>query len=134
MRPFRLGGLDFDRLESLISERTKLPVVNFPHNPTGSLPTGEQFEQLIELCRRHGIYLFCDEMYRGLEPDKSLRLPSAVDRYEHAITLSGLSKTYGLPGLRSGWLVVRDQQLREELINWKHIRRLARRLRASLWR
>src|SRR5690606_1201330 len=52
--------------------------------------------------------------------DPADRLPSAADRYERAVVLSGLSKTYGLPGLRTGWLVVRDPALRAELINWKH--------------
>jgi aspartate/methionine/tyrosine aminotransferase len=58
-------------------------------------------------------------MYRGLEPQVSATLPSVADRYERGLVLSGLSKVYGLPGLRSGWLVVHDDDLRAELINWK---------------
>ena len=72
------------------------------------------------MVRRHGAWLLCDEMYRGLERDPAARLPSAADRYEQAIILSGLSKTYGLPGLRAGWLVVRDPATRAAIINWKH--------------
>lgn len=110
--------LDFSALEQLINDRTKLIVVNFPHNPTGFLPDPEQFECLISMAKEYGIWVFCDEMYRGLEFDQAL--PSASDQYERTISLSGLSKAYGLPGLRSGWLVIRDERVREKLINWKH--------------
>ncbi|MDX1664288.1 MAG: aminotransferase class I/II-fold pyridoxal phosphate-dependent enzyme [Candidatus Promineifilaceae bacterium] len=113
-------ALDLDALERLLTPQTRLLVVNFPHNPTGYLPDRERFETLVEMARRQDIWLFSDEMYRGLEYDEHDRLPSAADRYERAITLAGLSKVHGLPGLRAGWLVVHDDALRERLINWKH--------------
>ncbi len=59
-------------------------------------------------------------MYRGLEPASHLTLPSAVTLYERAIILSGLSQVHGLPGLRHGWLIVREAPVRAQLINWKH--------------
>ena len=116
------GGwaLDLDELERLITTDTRLVIVNFPHNPTGYLPDAAEFDALLDIVRRHGAWLLCDEMYRGLERNPADRLPSAADRYERAVTLSGLSKTYGLPGLRTGWLVVHDPALRAALINWKH--------------
>jgi aspartate/methionine/tyrosine aminotransferase len=116
------GGwrLDLEGLQALLTPETRLLIVNFPHNPTGYLPTVTQFEEIIALARRHDLRLFCDEMYRGLEMGGSQRLPSAVDRYERAIVLSGLSKVHGLPGLRAGWLVLRDAAMRDRLINWKH--------------
>ena len=110
--------LDFETLESMIRPEMKVIIVNFPHNPTGFLPTKTEFERLIEIAKRHDLWLFCDEIYRGLEFDQTI--PSAADSYEKSITLSGLSKTHGLPGLRAGWLVVRDPVVRNELINWKH--------------
>ncbi|MBP6016459.1 MAG: aminotransferase class I/II-fold pyridoxal phosphate-dependent enzyme [Candidatus Promineofilum sp.] len=113
-------ALDLDELDRLITAETRLVVVNFPHNPTGYLPDATEFEALIDIVRPRGSWLLCDEMYRGLERDPAQRLPSAADRYERAVTLSGLSKTYGLPGLRTGWLVVRDAAVRAALINWKH--------------
>ena len=58
-------------------------------------------------------------MYRGLEFGAIPRLPSACEVYERSVVLSGLSKTYGLPGLRSGWLVVRDADLKKRILNWK---------------
>lgn len=57
-------------------------VVNFPHNPTGFIPTLAEFNEIVELCRQRGAYLFCDEMYRLLEFDTAHRLPAAVDAYE----------------------------------------------------
>ena len=110
--------LDFDTLESLISQQTRMIVVNFPHNPTGYVPSSSDFERLVRLSRKHNLWLFCDEIYRGLEFGPTI--PSAADVYEKAIVLNGLSKTFGLPGLRSGWLVIRDKELRAEIINWKH--------------
>jgi aspartate/methionine/tyrosine aminotransferase len=112
-------SLDLDALARLVDDRTKLIVVNFPHNPTGYLPTRDEFQALIDLCGRHGIWLFCDEMYRGLEFGDMKALPSAADLYDRAIVLAGLSKTHGLPGLRAGWLLIRDEPVRKALLNWK---------------
>lgn len=121
IRPVAGGwALDPDELEQLFRPNTRLVVVNFPHNPTGYLPTPEDYTAIIDSVRRRGVWLLCDEMYRGLERNSAERLPSAADRYEHAIVLAGLSKTHGLPGLRAGWLIVRDRDIRAALVNWKH--------------
>lgn len=119
--------LNLSQLENLVTDKTQLIVVNFPHNPTGFLPTPDEFQTLIEIARKHGVWLFCDEMYRGLEGNgyfgklstKRSPLPAAVTQYERAVSLSGLSKTHGLPGLRSGWLIVKDKNVRQQLMNWK---------------
>lgn len=111
---------DLDELQRLFTSKTKLLIVNFPHNPTGYLPSASDFEEIIALAQRHNVRLFCDEMYRGLENEGVTRLPSAADRDPQSLVLSGLSKVYGLPGLRSGWLVVEDEQLRQDLLNWKN--------------
>jgi aspartate/methionine/tyrosine aminotransferase len=100
--------LNLNRLDALLCPDTKLVVVNFPHNPTGFLPAGEQFQSLIDRVRRSGAYLFSDEMYRFLEFDAAARLPAACEVYEKAVSLGGLSKSFGLPGLRLGWLATRD--------------------------
>jgi aspartate/methionine/tyrosine aminotransferase len=112
--------LDLDELARLVTADTRLVIANFPHNPTGLLPSAAEFAALIAIVRARGAWLFYDEMYRGLERDPAQRLPSAADHYERAIVLAGLSKTHGLPGLRTGWLVVGDPIVREALINWKH--------------
>lgn len=113
-------SLDLDALDRLVTDHTRLIIVNFPHNPTGYLPSAAEFDGILDIARRRGAWLLCDEMYRGLERDPADRLPSAAERYEQAIILSGLSKTYGLPGLRTGWLIVRDPATRAAIINWKH--------------
>lgn len=112
-------ALDLEALERLISSKTKLLVVNFPHNPTGFLPTEAEFNQLIEIAKKHDLYLLCDEMYRGLEFGINPQLASGVELYEKSVVLSGLSKSHGLPGLRAGWLLTRDKSLYEKLLNWK---------------
>jgi aspartate/methionine/tyrosine aminotransferase len=115
------GGwqLDLGSLEKLVTPRTALVIVNFPHNPTGYLPSHDEWQALVQIVERSGAWLFADEMYRGLEYEPSARLASGCDLYQRAITLGGLSKTYGLPGLRTGWLVLQDTDLRERLLGWK---------------
>jgi aspartate/methionine/tyrosine aminotransferase len=106
---------NLNELERLIRNDTKLVVVNFPHNPTGYLPGRDEFLQLVEIVRRSGAYLFSDEMYRLLEFDETATLPAACEIYTKAISLSGLSKSYGLPGLRLGWLASRDRDLLQRI-------------------
>lgn len=72
---------------------TRMVVVNFPHNPTGFIPTRAEFSEIVELCRQYGAYLFCDEMYRLLEFDTAHRLPAAVDAYEK-VQLAVLAGTF----------------------------------------
>ncbi len=103
--------LDVDELRRLITPRTKLVVVNFPHNPTGYLPTRDAWQRIVPTVSERGATLFSDEMYRWLEYDDGQRLPSACEVYEKAVTLCGLSKSFGLPGLRMGWLATRDGSL-----------------------
>jgi aspartate/methionine/tyrosine aminotransferase len=116
-----LGGwrLDLGALDKLVTSHTRLVVVNFPHNPTGYLPSLDECQAVVEIVARAGVWLFSDEMYRGLEHDPAARLPSGCDLYERAITLGGLSKAYGLPGLRAGWLAMQDAPTRDRILGWK---------------
>ena len=111
--------LDLAALRRLITPRTRLLVLNFPHNPTGFLPTTAELSELARLAEAHDLWLFCDEMYHGLVLNGTPPLPSAADLTSRAVVLSGLSKTYGLPGLRAGWLVVQDAAMRANIMNWK---------------
>jgi aspartate/methionine/tyrosine aminotransferase len=111
--------MDLDHLAGLMSAETRLLVVNVPHNPTGYLPSAAEFDAILDLAARHGAWLFCDEMYRGLEYDPARRLPSASDRYPRAISLWGMSKTFGLAGLRIGWLATQDRHTVETLLRLK---------------
>ncbi len=111
--------MDLDYLADLLAADTRLLVINVPHNPTGYLPALAEFETILELAAERDIWLFCDEMYRRLEYNPADRLPSASTRYERAVSLWGMSKTFGLAGLRLGWLVVPDRELRQALLNFK---------------
>jgi aspartate/methionine/tyrosine aminotransferase len=111
--------LDLGELKRLITPRTKMLVVNFPHNPTGYLPDQNLMDELAKIVEANGLILFCDEMYAGLVHSGTALIKSAAEITNRSIVLSGLSKTYGLPGLRSGWLVVKDKEIRQDIINWK---------------
>ncbi len=99
-----------DDLARLLRDDTRLVAINFPHNPTGALPSRDQFEDAIDLVRGVDAILLSDEMYRGLEFEGGRTLPAACELYDRAISLSGLSKAYGLAGLRLGWLASRDEK------------------------
>lgn len=110
-------NLDF--LRNNIKSNTKLLVINFPHNPTGYLPTKEDFQKIIDIAREHNLYVFSDEMYRFLEFIPDHRLPSACEIYDKAITLFGMSKTFGMAGVRIGWLVTKDNELYNKMAAFK---------------
>jgi aspartate/methionine/tyrosine aminotransferase len=111
--------LDEEALYQMATPETRLLIVNFPHNPTGYIPDYDMFSRILNWAAEHNITVFCDEMYRGLELNGLDPLPSAVQINPDAVVLTGLSKTYGLPGLRSGWLIVKNKDLRENILNWK---------------
>jgi aspartate/methionine/tyrosine aminotransferase len=104
---------DLEALRALLRANTKLIYINSPHNPTGSHMQAAVFERVLALAADSDIVLLSDEVYRGLEHNRSDRLPAACERYERAITLGAVSKAYGLPGLRVGWLASRDPRLIE---------------------
>lgn len=112
--------LDLEDIRRAIRPNTKLISVNFPNNPTGAVMPGQDYDALIALCREHDLYLFNDEVYRLLELDESKRLPQAADAYEKGLSLGVMSKAYGLPGLRIGWIACQDRDLLLKLERYKH--------------
>ena len=115
LREDRGWTLDTDELAAALTARTKLIYINFPHNPTGAVLSAAEQRRVVELADSCGAYLFSDEVYRGLEFDPADRLPAAADLYPRAISLGGLSKAYGLPGVRLGWTVCRDADLNRRM-------------------
>jgi aspartate/methionine/tyrosine aminotransferase len=111
--------LDLDQLETLLTDATRLLVINFPHNPTGYLPSPHELDTMVALARKRGVYIFSDEMYRMLEYDPARRLPAMCDLYDKGISLSGLSKAFALPGLRLGWLAAQEPALIESWLGLK---------------
>lgn len=111
--------LDLDELAGAVTPRTRLLVINFPHNPTGALPGRADLEAILALAGRYGVYVFSDEMYRLLEHDPAQRLPPVCDLYERGISLAGMSKGFALPGLRIGWLASQAPGLLERWTTFK---------------
>jgi len=103
--------VDIAKLAAAITPRTKLISITCPHNPTGVLCTESELRQIVALARERGCYLLVDETYRDLSLDGVL--PLAASLGTHAISVSSLSKAYGAPGLRVGWLITRDRNLQE---------------------
>lgn len=111
---------DLVTLEGLIQPNTKIIYINTPHNPTGLLMPADVFQQVMALAASRGIIVFCDEVYRELEHDPANRLPAACEIYERAVSLGSMSKTYGLPGLRLGWLVSKDEEILDRCLEFKY--------------
>jgi len=111
--------LDLGFLKDNITRQTKAIVVNFPNTPTGYTMPKEMFNELIEIARRHDIYIFSDEVYRFLEYREEDRLPAACDVYDKALSLGVMSKSFGLPGLRIGWIAARDKTLFKKIASFK---------------
>jgi aspartate/methionine/tyrosine aminotransferase len=99
--------LDLEGLQAALRPNTRLLVINFPHNPTGFLPTLDELQAVLDFAARHDLMVFSDEMYRLLEYSEADRLPPVCDLYEKGISLSGFSKSFALAGLRLGWLATR---------------------------
>ena len=110
---------DLDDLAVLLRPGTRLVVVNFPHNPTGALLARADFAALLEGADAAGARVFSDEMYRLLEHDPGDRLPAACEVKADALSLSGMSKVYGMAGVRIGWLVTRDPETVSALAEFK---------------
>ena len=113
--PKRRDALDVDELERLITPRTRAIVVNVPHNPTGFIFERAAFERVARLADERGIVLFSDEVFRESEHVDVLRLPAACDLTPTAVSLGVTSKTYGLAGLRIGWVATRNRVVYEKL-------------------
>lgn len=93
---------DLEALDSLVTAQTKAIVICNPNNPTGARMTSAEVDAVCNIAARSGAWVVSDEIYRGAELD-SVETPSAWGRGERVIVTSGLSKAYGLPGLRIGW-------------------------------
>jgi len=112
--------LDVDAIRQAVRPNTRALVMNFPNNPTGALPDRSVLDELIALAREFGLYIFSDEVYRGLEQPGVAAWPPIVDVYEKGISIGSLSKLYAMPGARIGWLASHDEPFMETVTNLKH--------------
>lgn len=113
-------ALDIEDVKKALRPNTRLIAVNFPNNPTGAIAGQVTFKALADLCKERNIHLFSDEVYRGLERDPAKQLPQAAELFEKGISLNVMSKAYGLPGLRIGWIACRDHDLLARMEKMKH--------------
>ena len=117
--PHHSWMLQLDDLRQKLTAKTKIVAVNFPHNPTGFLPEHQFIHELSQLSDQHGFIVFVDEVYRGLEYERARRLPSYADINDRGVSLGVMSKTYGLAGLRIGWVVTQNEELLAGLAAFK---------------
>ena len=112
-------ALDLDELRHLMRSNTKAIIINTPHNPTGYLMSRTDYDAVHKFVQEKNLLLFCDEVYRESEYDPADRLPAACDLGEHAVSLGVTSKTYGLAGLRIGWIATKNKKIYDSMASLK---------------
>jgi aspartate/methionine/tyrosine aminotransferase len=119
LKPENQWNLDIEDVKKAFRFNTKLLVLNYPHNPTGAVLDKKTLEDLILLARNAGAYIFCDEVYRYLEVDETKRTPAIADAYEKGISLNVMTKSFGLAGLRIGWLATQEANFLKKVGSYK---------------
>jgi aspartate/methionine/tyrosine aminotransferase len=119
LRPESGWQLDVDDVERVISPRTRVIAINFPHNPTGAHIAPDVQRRLVEIAASANAVLFSDEVYRGLEYQTRETLPAAADLSPKAVSLGVMSKAYALAGLRIGWIATRNTDLLDRVARLK---------------
>lgn len=109
--------LDIDEIESLIRPETKMISLTYPHNPTGVMITESELKKVIDICEKNNCYLLFDETYREMSFVE--KLPLAATLSNKVISISSVSKAYGLPGIRMGWLICKDETLMNTFLGAK---------------
>lgn len=102
--------IDTDALARLVTPRTKLIALCNPNNPTGARFEAEDLDRIAAIAERHGSWIVSDEIFRGAEHD-GRETPTMWGRGDRVIVTNGLSKAYGLPGLRIGWIAAPPEQI-----------------------
>ena len=112
--------LDIEFLENNIKKNTKCLILNFPHSPTGYLPSKKNYTEIVKIAREKNIMIFSDEVYRFLELNPDDKLPAMCDVYRKGISLGVMSKSFGLAGLRIGWIATKEKALLRSLLSLKN--------------
>ncbi len=112
-------SLNLDEVEKNFKLGCRLFVINFPHNPTGATLTTDDLLKIIALCKQYDVWLLSDEVFRGLEHSLDYRLPAVVDIYNKGISVGVISKAFAIPGIRVGWLVCKNKQFLEKVLDTK---------------
>ena len=112
-------SIDLGLLHRQVTPRTKLIVVNVPHNPTGALPDVATYRAVADIAAEAGATLLSDEVYRFLEIDPLDRLPAGAEVGPHGVSVGVMSKSFALAGLRIGWLASHDTRLLDAAARFK---------------
>jgi aspartate/methionine/tyrosine aminotransferase len=112
-------ALDLEELRHLMRSNTRAIVINTPHNPTGYLMARADYEGVHKFAQENNLLLFSDEVYRESEYEPATRLPAACDFGHYAISLGVTSKTYGLAGLRIGWVATKNKRIYDSMATLK---------------
>lgn len=107
-------ALDLERVRAAITPKTRYISVTHPHNPTGACLDDTRLRALAAIAEEKQLYVLVDETYRDMV--FGLQLPLAAEYSPRLISISSVSKTYGLPGLRTGWIICRDARLYETFL------------------
>lgn len=118
-RPANGWALDLDELRASLRPNTKVVVINCPHNPTGYMMERTTLRELSRLSQERGFVIFSDEVYRFLEREPDGSLPAFCDVDERAVSLGVMSKSFGLAGLRIGWVASRNREVYERMAAFK---------------
>jgi aspartate/methionine/tyrosine aminotransferase len=110
---------DVSFVKNNIRSNTKLVIINSPHHPTGSILSNDDLTELVNLSEKHSFIIFSDEVYKYLEHSPETRLTSVCDLTENGISLNVMSKSFGLAGLRIGWLATKNTELYKKLAEYK---------------
>jgi aspartate/methionine/tyrosine aminotransferase len=112
-------ALDLDELYRLLQPNTKAVIINTPHNPTGYLMSHSDYDAVHRFVRENDLLLFSDEVYRESEYEPATRLPAGCDQGDHAVSLGVTSKSYGLAGLRIGWVATKNKRVYDKMVALK---------------
>ena len=96
---------DLDGLARTVSSRTKLIAICNPNNPTGRILTRPEMAAIVAAAEKVGAWILSDEVYAGAERENDVQTPSFYGMYDKVLAVGSMSKAYGLPGLRTGWVV-----------------------------
>lgn len=125
MDPSKKWTLDLQQLKDMIKDNTRLLILNNPNNPTGAILPRPLLEEIIDVAQEKGILVLCDEVYRPLfhsiQPSDENFPPSLVNLgYKNVVVTGSFSKAYSLAGIRTGWIVTKNNEILESIAESRH--------------
>lgn len=125
MDPTNKWKLSMDELKNMVTDKTKLIVLNNPNNPTGQIIPKPELEEIIELAKEKDIMILSDEVYRpifhSISPSSDDFPPSAINMgYDKVLVTGSFSKAYSLAGIRTGWIACKNQPIIEQIAETRH--------------